>query len=616
MKYLFSLLVIASSFMARSQSDSAYIRDNYEKSEYQVRMRDGVKLFTVVYVPKDRSRSYPIMLQRTPYSVGPYGADKFKTSLGPSSNFVKDGFIFAYQDVRGKYMSEGEFRDVRPHNPAKKKKETDEASDTYDCIDWLVKNIRGNNGKVGVWGISYPGFYASMAALSGHPSLVAVSPQAPVTNWFLGDDFHHNGAFFQYDALSFYSSFGKPRPVPTTESDSGLVYPSPDAYDYYLKLGALRNVNDKVLHHEIPFWDELMVHPDYDEFWKARDARQYMVKVKPAIMTTGGFFDAEDAWGALETYKSIERNNPGARNTLVMGPWFHGGWARGNGDSFGDIRFGSSTSRWYQDSVEFPFFRHYLKNGPKPNTGEATVFDIGADRWNTFGTWPPRPSVKTALYFSPGGKLSFEKPRDKNAFDEYVSDPAKPVPFTDGTSNKRSREYMIDDQRFAARRPDVLVYETDVLAEDLTLAGPVLADLFVKITGTDADFVVKIIDVYPDTLASYELEGRTVKIGGYQMLVRAEIMRGKYRNSFEKPEAFVPGQATEVKYSLPDIMHTFRKGHKLMVQVQSSWFPLVDRNPQQFMDIYQARDEDFVKATHRILREINASSRIEVEVLR
>lgn len=612
----FVFLLLLCPFFAIAQNDSAYIRDNYQKYEYQIAMRDGAKLFTAVYMPKDQSKKYPIMMQRTPYSVGPYGSDKYKTTLGPSSNFVNAGFIFVYQDVRGKYMSEGEFMDVRPHNPVKKGKTTDEASDTYDSVDWLIKNLKNTTGKVGVWGISYPGFYASMAALSDHPAIKAVSPQAPVTNWFLGDDFHHNGAFFQFDALSFYSGFGKKRPNPTTESQAGLVYPTPDAYDYYLKLGALKNVNERVLNGEIPFWNDLMAHPNYDAFWQARDARKYMNTIRPAIMTTGGLYDAEDAWGALETYKSIEKNNPGIDNHLVMGPWFHGGWARGKGDYFGDIKFGSSTSTWYQDNVEFPFFMHHLKEAPKPDLAEALMFDIGADKWREFTEWPTKQAVTRNIYFQANGKLSFDKPLVNNGFDEFVSDPAKPVPFQDGTSNSRSREYMIADQRFAARRPDVLVYETDVLTQDLSLAGPVYANIFAAITGTDADFVVKIIDVYPDSSTSYVLNNQEVKIGGYQMLVRGEIMRGKYRNSFEKPEAFIPNKPTEVKFYVPDVVHTFRKGHKLMIQIQSSWFPLVDRNPQQFLDIYKAGDSDFIKATHRIYRETSLPSHITVDVLK
>jgi putative CocE/NonD family hydrolase len=617
MKYFFVfILSLLGAGVSSAQKDSAYIHDNYDKFEYQVPMRDGVALFTSVYVPRDHSRTYPLMLNRTPYSVAPYGLDKYKTTLGPSKYFVREGFIFVYQDVRGRYMSEGEFMDVRPHQSQKKDKEIDESSDTYDAVDWLLKNVKGNNGKVGVWGISYPGFYASMAAISGHPAIKAVSPQAPVTNWFLGDDFHHNGAFFLMDALSFYSGFGKSRPKPTTQDEKGIEYNTPDAYRFYLNLGTLADINEKVLKHELKFWNDIAAHPDYDDFWKARDARQYLGNIHPAVMTVGGLYDAEDCWGAQQTYKSIEKLNPGLPNTLVMGPWFHGGWARTEGDFFGDIKFGSKTAAWYREQVEFPFFMHYLKDAPEPKLAEATVFDIGADHWKEFKTWPPQETTPQTLYFNDKGVLSFDKPLPVSAFDEYVSDPLHPVPFTAEISNKRSREYMIEDQRFASCRSDVLSYETPVLTTSITLAGALAADLFVSTTGTDADYIVKLIDVYPDSLPNYVLHGKTVKIGGFQMLVRAEVMRGKYRKSFEKPEAFIVNQPDEVKFTLPDVMHTFQKGHRIMVQVQSSWFPLVDRNPQTFTNIYTAKETDFQKATERIYRQHDKASGIIVNVLK
>ena len=612
---LIFLIGLLSGFSSYAQQDSVYIRENYTKIERRIPMRDGVKLFTSIYIPKDRSRKYPLMLNRTPYSVAPYGEGKLKTFIGSSPLFIREGFIFVYQDVRGRYMSEGEFLDVRPHNPRKKGKEIDESSDTYDTVDWLIRNLPENNGNVGVWGISYPGFYSSMAALSNHPAVKAVSPQAPVTNWFLGDDFHHNGAFFVMDALSFYSSFGKARPKPTMESLPGITYNTSDAYGYYLGIGPLANVNKTILKNEIKFWNDLEQHPDYDAFWKERDARQYLKDIKPAMMTVGGFFDAEDCWGALNTYKSIEQQNPGIRNTLVMGPWYHGGWVRSEGDYFGDIKFGLKTSIWYHENVEFPFFMYYLKGIGSPNKSEAVMFDIGADAWKEFGVWPPKNVQSKTLYFNEKGKLGFDAPSTGSAFDEYVSDPARPVPFSNDISTKRSREYMIEDQRFASKRPDVMVYETDALADDVTLAGPLTAKLFVSTTGTDADYVVKLIDVYPDTLPDYSLNGKTVKIGGYQMLLRAEVMRGKYRNSFEVPAPFVPEQVTEVKFYMPDVMHTFRKGHKIMVQVQNSWFPLVDRNPQTFTNIYKAPEEAFRKATHRIYHDRERSSGILVDVL-
>lgn len=622
MKKIFPLFLGLFLFFAMSLSavaqdtDSAYVVNNYEKKEYQIKMRDGKKLFTIVYSPKDKSKKYPFLLNRTPYSIGPYGEGKYKLTLGPSPFALREGFIFVYQDVRGRFMSEGEYENIRPQLTVKSKTAIDESTDTYDTVDWLIKNVDSNNGKVGVYGISYPGFYSTTAALSGHPAIKAVSPQAPVTNWFLGDDFHHNGAFFMMDAFAFYSAFGLPRPNPVTEWPRGYQMKTSDAYNFYLGKGALKNIEAEMFKGNVAFYKDMVAHPDYDSFWKARDIRQFMKDIKPAMLVVGGFFDAEDCWGALETYKTIEKNNPKTTNTLVMGPWFHGGWMRSDGSYFGDIKFGSATSTWYQQNIELPFFLQHLKGVGTPDIPEALTFDIGADKWQKFAAWPPANTKQKTLYFQSNNKLSFDAPSASTGADEYVSDPSKPVPYQDGTGIKRTREYMIDDQRFASRRPDALVYETEVLDNDITLAGPLNADLFISTTGTDGDFIVKLIDVYPDSLKSYQLNNKEVLIGGYQMLVRGEVMRARYRNSYEKPEALTPGKTEQVKFYLPDVMHTFKKGHKIMVQVQSSWFPLVDRNPQKFVEnIYQANDEDFQKATIRVMHQQNAASGLQVTVL-
>jgi putative CocE/NonD family hydrolase len=609
-------LLVSSSCVFAQQTDSAYVREHYTKIERSIPMRDGVKLFTAIYVPKAAGK-YPFMISRTPYTVAPYGADKYKTTLGPSSLFLKEGFIFVYQDVRGKWMSEGEFVDVRPHNENKKgKKDIDESSDTYDTIDWLIKNIPNNNGKAGIYGISYPGFYSTASLPGAHPGLKAVSPQAPVTDWFQGDDFHHNGAFFLNDAFSFYSSFGVPRPKPITpdQGPKGFTFPVKDNYRFYLELGALKHVKEKYFADSIKFWNDLMAHGTYDAFWEARNIRTHLKNIKPAVLVVGGFFDAEDAFGALNTYKAIEKQNPSASNNLVMGPWFHGGWSRGTGASFGDISFGQETSTWYQKNVEFPFFMKYLKDASDPQLGEATIFLTGSNEWKKFATWPPKETETRTLYFQPEGKLAFKAPSGTDSFDEYVSDPAHPVPYQAGVQSRRSREYMIDDQRFAARRPDVQLYQTDVLTEDLTLTGPLAANLSVSTTGTDADYVVKLIDVFPEDEAA-ENPAKSAMMAGYEMLVRGEVMRGKFRNSFAKPEPFVPGQVTQVKYTIPDVAHTFKKGHRIMIQVQNSWFPLVDRNPQKFVDIYTADDKDFQKATHRIYHDASHASSVAVTVL-
>ena len=617
--FILLFLTITLQLNAQTPADSAYVRDNYTKIEKHITMRDGIRLFTSIYIPKDRSKKYPILLNRTPYTVSPYGENEYKKTLGPSMVYAREGYIFVYQDVRGKWMSEGAFVDVRPHNPVKKgKKDIDESSDTYDTIDWLVKNLPANNGKVGIYGISYPGFYSTASLPNAHPALKAVSPQAPVTDWFIGDDFHHNGAFFLADAFNFYSTFGVPRPKPITP-DKGpkpFRYYTSDNYKFYLELGPVKNVKEKYFGDSIKFWNDVMEHGTYDEFWKAMNIRPHLKNVKPATLIVGGLFDAEDCYGAFATYEAIEKQNPSNKNYLVAGPWFHGGWVRSTGASFGDIQFGQETSTWYMENVEFPFFEHHLKGKPAPDLPEALMFETGSNQWKRYAAWPPKEAEHLNLYLHRNGKLSFEAPAETESFDEYLSDPARPVPYADGVHQGRTREYMIDDQRFASRRPDVMVYQTDVLTEDITLAGPVIADLLVSTTGTDADYVVKVIDVFPDDYPNNSPNPRNVQMGGYQMLVRGEVMRGKFRNSFEKPEPFTPGQVTEVKYTLPDVAHTFKAGHRIMVQVQNSWFPLVDRNPQKFTDIYHAEEKDFQKAMHRIYHQANYPSHIKIPVIK
>jgi putative CocE/NonD family hydrolase len=602
------------------------IREHYTKYEYRIPMRDGAKLFTIAYVPKDTSHTYPMMLHRTPYSVAPYGIDNYPDSknarnlrkVAPSPSFIREGYIFVHQDVRGRQMSEGTFVDVRPH--ATTKGGIDESTDAWDTIEWIVKNVPANNGRVGSWGISYPGFYAAQSAVDAHPALKAVSPQAPVTDWFMGDDFHHNGAFFLADSFDFYASFGKPRPKPTKKSVWGFDHDVADVYDYFLALGPLSNANAKYIEsgivNGIPFWNELMSHPARDEWWKARDPRPSYKNVKPAVMTVGGWFDSEDCFGALETYRAFEKQSPGAENTLVMGPWSHGGWARNDGERHGDINFGQKTSLHYRDQIELPFFRRHLKGdggkgSDKTGSGtEAFVFETGTNVWQTYSAWPPRDAKKATLHFHASGKLGAAPPaarEDADGFDAYVSDPAKPVPYRAKTSAAIDSDYMSDDQRFATRRPDVLTFSTGELDGDVALAGPLEAKLWVATTGTDADFVVKLVDGYPQDHA---------ELGGYQQLVRGEVMRGKFRNSFDKPEPFEPGKPVLVRFTLPDVGHTFRTGHRIIVQVQSTWFPLVDRNPQTFTDIYKATDADFHAATHRVFRTPDKPSALEVTLVR
>lgn len=506
------------------------------------------------------------------------------------------------QDVRGRMMSEGQFVDIRPYRGKNNKDSSDEATDTYDSVDWLIKHLKNNNGKVGIFGISYPGFYSTMAALSRHPAIKAVSPQAPVTNWFKGDDFHHNGAFFFMDGFSFYNFFGIPHPYPTTEFGKPFRFDTKDNYQFYMK--TIPELS-RLLGDSIAFWKDLTAHPNYDSWWKKREVTHFVKDILPstAIMVVGGLFDAEDCYGTWKTFQTI--NESGHMNTqLIIGPWYHGQWARDAGEHLGHIHFGDSTSLWYEKNIEIPFFNHYLKGTPwKDNLAKATVFFSGENQWHHFNEWPPKGFKEQKIYLNIEGKLNFKKIAGKEKeVEQYVSDPSHPVPYTNQISLNRTREYMTDDQRFASRRPDVLSFQSPVLDSDLTVAGPVKIHLRVSISSTDADFVVKIIDVLPNEEPKDPLDPK-YEMGGYQMLVRGEIMRGRYRNSFEKPQPFKPGIPDSVNFIMPDIAHTFKKGHRLMIQVQSSWFPLADRNPQQFIDIYHAQKKDFIKATIRIFNE-------------
>lgn len=612
----FYLLFIFFPFIPFSPSEEIWIRTNYTKVEEYIPMRDGTKLFTRIYIPKNQNGKHPILLTRTPYSCLPYGPGKFDKGQWPSywSTYCRENYILVRQDVRGRWMSEGEFVDVRPYIKDKRSNtDIDEASDAYDTIDWLVKNIPSNNGNVGVVGSSYPGLYAAMAAVDMHPAVRAVSPQAPVTDWFIGDDFHHNGAFFLMDAFAFFSSFGKPRPEPTTAGATGYDFPDKSAYRFYLEGGPLQKIK-RLLGDSIRFWNDMFAHPDYDDWWKARDARRAMHNIKVPVLVVGGLFDAEDCFGAWNLYKAIEKQNPAADNKIVMGPWAHDQWTSKDGSSHGDIDFGSNTAAWFQENVEIPFFNYYLKqNTNQPKIAEATVFFSGENKWRTFDQWPPLNMIPSPIFLQANNVLSWNRPVEEQKFSEYTSDPSNPVPWMDGELKDQAKEYMSADQRFAAARNDVLTFQTGVLEKDLVLAGPVVADLKVNINSTDADFVVKVIDVFPSTGSKNK---KAEMMNGYQMLVRGEIMRGRYRNSFEQPSPFTPGSIETVKFELPDVAHVFKKGHRLMIQVQSSWFPLADRNPQKFVNIYQASETDFQKAQVRIHHDSTHSSTILLPVLK
>ncbi len=628
------LFVLLATFAGQNKPDEpAYdVKEHYTKYEYRIPMRDGVHLFTAVYVPKDSSRSYPFLLDRTPYSVAPYGVDQYRKQLGPSLEFDKAGYIFVFQDVRGRYMSEGTFTEMRPHIDQKKSnKDVDDSSDTYDSIDWLLKNVPNNNGKAGIWGISYPGFFTSASIIDSHPALKAASPQAPMTDLFMGDDAYHGGAFMLAANFGFYSSF-KPQENPTLPPKVRIPfdYGTTSGYEFFLKAGTLENLSKMLPGQNL--WLDQVQHDTYDDYWKPRNLAPHMKNIHCAVLTVGGWFDAEDLQGPFSTYHAIEKNNPGIFNALVIGPWVHGGWARYEGNHLGRVDFASNTGDYYRKNILFPFFEQHLKGTPDAKLPEAYVFETGTNVWRQYSSWPPATAQPKTLYFRANGGLSFDPPdADSSVSDEYVSDPAKPVPFVAYSALAVPQEYMDSDQRFADSRTDVLVYQTPVLQEDITVAGPVSPRLFVSTSGTDSDFDVKLIDVYPPDYPDSKLDqmkpeekdkprtdvtAPSFAMGGYEQLVRGEPFRGKFRHSFEKPEPFTPGKIEEINFTMQDVNHTFRRGHRIMVQVQSSWFPLTDRNPQTFVNIPDAKPSDFVKATERMYHSKGQASGIVVGVLR
>lgn len=610
--------VLSGTGLLRAQG-ADYIREHYVKYDYNVPMRDGLHLFTSVYIPKGQQTAEPIMLIRTPYSIRPYGEDEYPNTLGPSEKFAREGYIFAYQDVRGRFHSEGKFEEVRPYKVNKTgPTDTDETTDTWDTIDWLVKHIPNNNGKVGMWGISYPGFYVSEALINAHPALVAASPQAPVGDWFLGDDWHHNGALFLAHAFRWFSANDRAgNDMSGRTQQRNFEYPTPDGYRLFLDTGPLANINDELLKGSVEYWKDFSDHPNYDSFWQQRNVPQYLKNIKPAVLTVSGWFDAEDMYGALATFRAVEADHHAPFNGLVMGPWFHGGWAVTDGQGLGAIQFGSKTAEFYRDQIEFPFFQHFLKGVNDGVPPKAYVFETGANQWRKFAAWPPPSARPSDIYLGEKGTLRFDAPpQDQSAaFDQYTSDPAHPVPYIGYIANTMTREYMVDDQRFAATRPDVLVYQTPPVSEDVTFAGPVDVTLYVSTTGTDSDFIVKLVDVYPDDYPNPSPNPTHLQMGGYQQLVRGEPFRGKFRNSFSKPEPFTPGKLSKIEYAMPDIFHTFRRGHRIMIQIQSSWFPLVDRNPQTFTNIYKADASQFKKADERVYHSTTAASHLKVNVL-
>ena len=590
-----------------------YIRANYTKYEYQIPMRDGVKLFTSVYVPNDDSKPYPMMFQRTPYRVAPYGASKYKTRLGPSDAFEKEGFIFVFQDVRGKFMSEGEFVNMRPQDAYQRgKKATDDATDTYDSIDWLVKNIDNNNGKVGMWGTSYPGYYTSVGSINSHPALKAISPQAPIADWFF-DDFHRNGAFVTPMAFIFFDTFDKQREGEFAYWPKGMDPVTPDGYQFFKDLGPLSNVNKHYFHGKRPFWNELTEHPNYDDYWKARDLLQHLKKTKPATLVVGGWYDTEDLYGPLQTYQTMSNKNRKDNVKIVMGPWSHGQWnSTKGGASLGEAKFGFDTSKWFQKEVLLPFFNEHLKNDGEAKLATATMFETGSNRWRKFDVWPPKQTQSQTLYLT--SQESFSDKQVDTGASEYVSDPNKPVPHSAKVSRGWDKPYMVEDQRFAARRPDVLVFETEPLENDLTIAGAIDLNLWFSTNKTAADIVVKLVDVFPGMDDNTNKVDKTT--GNRHELVRWNVIRGRFRDSMSDPKPFVANQPTEVKFDLYDVLHTFKRGHKLQIQIQSSMFPFIDINPQNYVEnIFEAEQGDFVKAIHTIHHSVQYPSSIQFETL-
>jgi uncharacterized protein len=584
-------------------------RVRYTKREYRIPMRDGVTLFTQVYVPRDASRAYPFLVQRTPFSVQPYGENRYRPQLGPGPEFDRAGYIFVFQDVRGRFQSGGNFVDMRPHIDQPAPGQTDESTDMYDTVEWLLKNVPSNNGRVGIWGMSYPGFYTSASIINSHPAIKAASPQAPMTNLFLGDDAYHNGAFMLAQQFQIYANYFKDRAdgpeFPSPEIGHYFDYRTSDGYQFFLTHGPsvdkVANLADN------PLLDENVRHDSFDDYWKTRDISEHIYNVHCPVLIAGGWFDAEDLGGTFRTYRAIAEKNPGSSSVLIMGPWGHGDWLRASGNKLGPFEFGSNTSVFFRDKILFPFFEHYLKDTPAPDLPGALAFETGTNQWRRYASWPPPGALPTNLYLHANGKLTFEPPSDhEKPYDEFVSDPAKPVPYVEHPPTELASEYMYANQRFATGRADVLTYKTDPVDENVTVAGSITVRLHVSSSGSDSDFVVKLIDEYPNSGPS----------PGYQLLVRGEPMRARFRNSFSNPEALQPDKLTQVNFTMPDVNHTFLRGHRIIIQVQSSWFPLVDRNPQTFVRIPDAKPTDFTKATQRVFHTPQADSAVVLPLLK
>ncbi|MEX0737655.1 MAG: CocE/NonD family hydrolase [Bacteroidota bacterium] len=635
---LVAFALTCSSLIAQEQSYD--VKAHYDKSEVMIPMRDGIKLFTIIYSPKDKSSHHPIIITRTAYGIGPYGPTNYRPVIGPNNDFAREGYIVVYQDSRGKFKSEGEFIHHVPYKAKKGPKEFDESSDTYDTIDWLVKHVPNNNGRVGQWGNSWGGWQVSLGMIDAHPALKASNPQAPPQDQFLGDDHHSNGAFQLMYCFSWMMRSGRAREGgPTEQGPPPFRYPMPDGYRFFLELGAMSNADRDYFKGQSPTWNDYAKHGTYDEYWQARNVSRDLKNINHAVLIVLDWFDAQDFWGPNRMYHAMKKYNPNNKTYLVAGPWSHGGHNGRSGDSLGFVGFGSKTSLYFKEKVLLPFFNYYLKNQGSLNLPPVLAFETGGNRWHSLDIWPPPQTEARSLYLLDGGKAAFLPPARSSgdAFDSYVSDPAKPVPYSATITTSEGNLFMVEDQRFVWGRPDVLVYESEVLSKDITIAGSITANLYVSTTGTDGDWVAKLIDVYPDDHPDPSPNPQNVRMGGFQQLLAGDIMRAKFRNSLKDvarltpvvhpqmgPEVkklagvdpMVPNQVTHLEFGLGDKFHTFKKGHRIMVQIQSTWFPMFDRNPQTFVDIYRAVDSEYQKATHKVFRSPSNPSHIKLNVLK
>lgn len=613
------LVVTADASAQRPAPDSNAInrvRAQYVKREVLIPMRDGTKLFTSIYTPRDTAVSVPILLMRTPYGIAPYGPDAYPGQLGPFPGIDAEGWIFVNQDVRGRYMSEGYYQFMTPHRgPNRKAGESDESSDTYDTIEWILKNVGHHNGRVGTWGNSAPGFMVAAGMLEAHPAHKLAYPSAPMIDWWLGDDRHMNGLFKLAQTYNFMKGFDQPRNGPVTQYPAGPNAGTIDGYAWHLKIGAMSNYGPGPLQNRVAFWDSIAAHPDYDAFWQARGLWRYAKDLTPTVLLVGGWYDVEDPYGMLKMNQALQKNSKQTKQMLVVGPWSHGGWNRGDFPSFGAFSMGSPTGKFYRDSVGMPTFRCVLKDVCRGAPfGGALMFEAGGNKWHRFESWPPKQAVARDLYFREDGAADFTKPVAGTFADKYVSDPAKPVPYTMGFTFGFNSQYPTEDQRFASRRPDVLTYRTAVLTQDVTVAGNVSALLHIASTGTDADFIVKLVDQYPDS-ANAEVPGGP-RLDAYERLVRPGVARARWRHGPEKSVPLVANQADTVRVPFDDVFHTFKAGHRIVVQVQSTWYPAVDRNPQVFVpNIYRAKDSDFRPATMTVFRSAARPSHISLSIL-